>query len=82
MIDNTYLSVFFIESGNVIITNRSSTIVCIGCRWNLLGQVGGTPGVGVLDCVYASDFCISFSILNASGWVCCAASLNHFIALS
>ena len=31
------------------ITNRSSNIVCIGERWNLLEQVGGTPGVGVLD---------------------------------
>ena len=29
-------------------SNRSSRIVCIGVRWNLLGQVGGAPGVGVL----------------------------------
>ena len=28
--------------------NRSSRIVCIGVRWNLLGQVGGAPGVGAL----------------------------------
>ena len=26
--------------------NRSSRIVCIGVRWNQLGQVGGAPGVG------------------------------------
>ena len=26
--------------------NRSSRIVCIGVRWNLLGQVGGYPGGG------------------------------------
>ena len=26
--------------------NHLSRIVCIGVRWNLLGQVGGTPGVG------------------------------------
>ena len=30
------------------ITNRPSNIVCIGVRWNQLGQMGGTPGVGVL----------------------------------
>ena len=28
------------------ITNRSSRIVCIGVRWNQIGQVGGAPGVG------------------------------------
>ncbi len=27
---------------------HSSNIVCIGVRWNLLGQVVGAPGVGVL----------------------------------
>jgi len=26
--------------------NRSSRIICNTLRWNLLGQVGGTPGVG------------------------------------
>ena len=30
------------------IPNRSSRIVCIGVRLNLLGQVVGAPGVGVL----------------------------------
>jgi hypothetical protein len=27
---------------------RLSVLVCIGVRWNLLGQVGGAPGVGIL----------------------------------
>ena len=27
------------------IPNRSSTIVCIRVQWNLLGQVGGAPGL-------------------------------------
>ena len=30
------------------LAHRSSRIVCVGVRWNLLGKVGGTPGVGVL----------------------------------
>jgi len=41
-------SPFFIESGNLIIANRLSGLVCIGVRWNLLGQVGAAPGVGAL----------------------------------
>jgi len=37
----------FGRSQRIFELNRSSNIVCIGVRWNLLGQVGGTPGVVV-----------------------------------
>jgi len=45
-VKNVEMSSFIVLFSGV--PNRSSRIVCIGVRWNLLGQVGGTPGVGVL----------------------------------
>jgi hypothetical protein len=38
------------------IPNRSSRIVCNSPRWNLLGQVGGAPGVDVLGSVTLGAF--------------------------
>jgi hypothetical protein len=38
------------------VTNRLSRIVCNSPRWNLLGQVGGAPGVDILGSVTLGAF--------------------------
>ena len=41
-------------------------MVCIGMRWNLLGQMGGTPGVGIKDLPVQPA--VQFYLKTQAGW--------------